>query len=82
MVNVNDPVAQGVVASLAHPGGNITGITLDDSPEIAAKRMQFLKDAIPHAAKVAVLTDSRRYNGSRWPSQSLKLYRAAISYHH
>jgi len=58
MVNVNDPVAQGVVASLAHPGGNITGITLDDSPEITAKRMQFLKDAIPHAAKVAVLTDS------------------------
>src|SRR6516164_130659 len=58
VVNVNDPVAQGVVASLAHPGGNITGITLDDSPEITAKRMQFLKDAIPHAAKVAVLTDS------------------------
>jgi ABC-type uncharacterized transport system substrate-binding protein len=57
MMNASDPVAQGVVTSLAHPGGNITGVTLDDSPEISAKRMQFLKDAIPHAAKVAVLTD-------------------------
>jgi putative tryptophan/tyrosine transport system substrate-binding protein len=43
---------------LAHPGGNITGVIQDDSPEISAKRMQFLKDAIPHAAKVSVLTDS------------------------
>jgi putative tryptophan/tyrosine transport system substrate-binding protein len=58
MMNVSDPVGQGIVASLAHPGGNITGVIQDDSPEISAKRMQFLKDAIPHAAKVSVLTDS------------------------
>src|SRR5262249_32516787 len=58
MMNVSDPVGQGIVASLAHPGGNITGVIQDDSPEIAAKRMQFLKDAIPHAAKVSVLTDT------------------------
>jgi putative tryptophan/tyrosine transport system substrate-binding protein len=57
-MNVSDPVGQGIVASLAHPGGNITGVIQDDSPEISAKRMQFLKDAIPHAAKVSVLTDS------------------------
>src|SRR5262249_56279809 len=43
MMNVSDPVGQGIVASLAHPGGNITGVIQDDSPEIAAKRMQFLK---------------------------------------
>jgi putative tryptophan/tyrosine transport system substrate-binding protein len=58
MMNVSDPVGQGIVASLAHPGGNITGVIQDDSPEISAKRMQFLKDAIPHAVKVSVLTDS------------------------
>src|SRR5215831_2232576 len=58
MMNVSDPVGQGIVASLAHPGGNNTGVIQDDSPEISAKRMQFLKDAIPHAAKVSVLTDS------------------------
>jgi len=58
MMNVSDPAGQGIVASLAHPGGNITGVIQDDSPEISGKRMQFLKDAIPHAAKVSVLTDS------------------------
>ena len=57
MINVSDPVGQGIVQSLAHPGGNITGVIQDDSPEVAAKRMQFLKDAIPRAAEVAVLTD-------------------------
>jgi putative tryptophan/tyrosine transport system substrate-binding protein len=57
MMNVSDPVGQGLVASLAHPGGNITGVIQDDSAEITAKRMQFLKDAIPSAAQVAVLMD-------------------------
>jgi putative ABC transport system substrate-binding protein len=57
MVNVSDPVGQGIVASFAHPGGNITGVIQDDSAEITAKRMQLLKDAVPHASQVAVLTD-------------------------
>src|SRR5262245_25244246 len=60
MMNVSDPVGQGIVASLAHPGGNITGVIQDDSPEISAKRMQFLKDAIPNAAKLAVLSRLER----------------------
>jgi len=47
MMNVSDPVGQGIVASLAHPAGNITGGTQDDSAEVAAKRMQLLKDALP-----------------------------------
>jgi len=57
MINISDPVGQGIVPSLSHPGGNVTGVIQDDSPEVAAKRMQFLKDAIPRAAEVAVLTD-------------------------
>jgi putative tryptophan/tyrosine transport system substrate-binding protein len=57
MMNVSDPVGQGIVASLAHPQGNITGVIQDDSAEITAKRMQFLKDAVPHASQVAVLID-------------------------
>jgi putative tryptophan/tyrosine transport system substrate-binding protein len=63
MMNVSDPVGQGIVASLAHPGGNITGVIQDDSAEIAAKRMQLLKDAIPHAAKVSVLTTRTFHTG-------------------
>jgi putative ABC transport system substrate-binding protein len=57
MMNVSDPVGQGIVASLARPEGNITGVIQDDSAEITAKRMQLLKDAVPHASQVAVLID-------------------------
>jgi putative tryptophan/tyrosine transport system substrate-binding protein len=72
MLSVTDPVGQGIVASLAHPGGNITGLSQDDSAEIAAKRMQLLKDAIPHAAHVAVLLNpDLRYGELQW--QQLEL---------
>jgi putative ABC transport system substrate-binding protein len=72
MLSVTDPVGLGIVASLARPGGNITGLSQDDSPEIAAKRMQLLKDAIPHAAQVAVLLNpDLRHEQLQW--QQLEL---------
>jgi putative ABC transport system substrate-binding protein len=46
MVGVADPVRAGLVASLAHPGGNITGNTVL-SPDLGAKRLQLLREAIP-----------------------------------
>jgi putative ABC transport system substrate-binding protein len=55
MFSTNDAVGQGLVESLAHPGGNITGVAAEDSAEISAKRLQLLKLAIPHIAQVAVL---------------------------
>jgi putative tryptophan/tyrosine transport system substrate-binding protein len=55
MMNVSDPVASGFVTGLAHPGGNITGLVQDESSQIAARRLQLLKDAIPLATRVAVL---------------------------
>jgi putative tryptophan/tyrosine transport system substrate-binding protein len=67
MLNVSDPVGQGIVASQARPGGNITGVIQDDAPEVSAKRMQFLKDAVPIAAKVAVLLNpDHPYDRSQW----------------
>jgi putative ABC transport system substrate-binding protein len=54
MVNDVDPVAMGLVASLARPGGNITGISLM-SEELAGKRLQLLKEAIGRLGRVAVL---------------------------
>ena len=51
---VNDPVAAGFVASLAKPGGNITGLSFF-GPEMAVKDLQFLHEAAPRAARVAVL---------------------------
>jgi len=50
-----DPVGFGLVASLAHPGGNITGVSIDAGPEVEAKRLELLKEAFPQASRVGVL---------------------------
>ena len=52
------PIEAELVTSLAHPGGNITGVSLFDA-ETYAKRLQILKDAVPSASKVAYLTPRR-----------------------
>ena len=55
MRDVADPIALGLVASLAHPGGNITGVaTL--APELSGKRLELLKEVIPKLSRVAFLT--------------------------
>lgn len=54
MVNSSDPVGSGLVKTLARPGGNVTGLT-NLSPEIIAKRMQLLREAVPQLERVAYL---------------------------
>ena len=49
-----DAVATGLIASLARPGNNITGLT-DESVQLSAKRMELLKEAVPKATRIAVL---------------------------
>ncbi len=56
MFGVGDPVATGFVASLARPGGNITGLS-QISPELSAKRLALLKEVIPEVSRVAVLSN-------------------------
>ncbi|SRR5713226_1929538 len=51
-----DPVEEGLVKSLARPGGNVTGLTLL-SGELGGKRLELLKEAVPKLARVAVLYD-------------------------
>jgi putative ABC transport system substrate-binding protein len=53
-IAVGDPVAAGLIQSLAHPGGNITGNTII-SPDLAPKRLQLVKEVIPGATRVALL---------------------------
>jgi putative tryptophan/tyrosine transport system substrate-binding protein len=55
MATVGHPVAARIVASLARPGGNITGFTVDAGSGIEAKRLQMLKEAVPAATRVAFL---------------------------
>ena len=52
---MGQPVEAGLVASLAKPGGNITGLTVNSGPENEAKRLQLLKEALPHSTRVAYL---------------------------
>jgi putative ABC transport system substrate-binding protein len=54
MLGVGDPVREGLVASLAHPGGNVTGTSFL-GPDVAPKRLQILKQVIPSAVRVALL---------------------------
>ena len=52
----SDPVAMGFVKTLAHPGGNITGVFLD-LPEMSGKQIELLKEVFPGIARVAILGD-------------------------
>lgn len=54
--NESDPVAAGYAASLARPGGNVTGVFLDQ-PELSAKQLQLLRELVPGLTRVAVLFD-------------------------
>src|SRR5687768_5424387 len=54
-----DPVADGVVASLARPGGNITGLSLM-APQVNTKRLELIKELLPQATRFAVLRNQAR----------------------
>jgi putative tryptophan/tyrosine transport system substrate-binding protein len=68
----SDPVGSGLVASLAKPGGNVTGLSTL-SVELVGKRLQLLKEAIPGISRVAVLSNPTI------PSQALELREAKVA---
>jgi len=57
-VGAADPIAWGLVASLAHPGGNVTGLSELPGRELEGKRLELLKEAFPRISRVAVVLDS------------------------
>ena len=58
MAMSGDPVGAGLVASLAHPGGNVTGLTMMASRDLSGKELELLKEVVPKATRVAYLFDS------------------------
>jgi putative ABC transport system substrate-binding protein len=67
-----DPVGNGFVASLAHPGGNITGLS-SLAPEISGKQLELLKETVPKLSRVAVL------GTSTFPGQALDLREVGLA---
>jgi len=72
MATSSDPVRAGIVASLARPGGNVTWFTVNAGPEIEAKRLQLLKQALPQMSRVAFLGTA-----SDWKSDTANSVRDA-----
>jgi putative ABC transport system substrate-binding protein len=60
-IGMADPVEDELIASLARPGGNVTGTTFL-GPELVAKRLQLLREAVPQLSRVAVLWHPRAYS--------------------
>jgi putative tryptophan/tyrosine transport system substrate-binding protein len=66
-IATNDPVGLGIVKSLAHPGGNLTGFTLYEV-SVAGKLVELLKEMVPHLARVALLFNPNNSSAELyWP---------------
>jgi putative ABC transport system substrate-binding protein len=65
MTLATNPVEEGLIGSLARPGGNVTGLTFDVGPEMGGKRLQLLKELAPSVSRVAVLWNPSFGAGSR-----------------
>jgi putative tryptophan/tyrosine transport system substrate-binding protein len=63
VVITGDPVKQGIAESLAHPGGNFTGVTIDAGPSIYGKRIALLREIIPTMSKLGCLALRLQWNG-------------------
>ena len=78
MAGVTDPVGVGFVASLARPGGNITGLT-HLAPDLTGKRLELLKEVVPRLSRLAVIWNPQQpgqqlaYKESQVAAQTLKL---------
>ena len=60
---MGDPIASGLVTSLARPGGNLTGVTIDGGPGLIARRLQLLREAVPTATQIVGLVGTLAEEG-------------------
>jgi putative ABC transport system substrate-binding protein len=86
MASSGDAVGQGLVASLARPGGNVTGMTVI-SPELSGKRLELLKEAFPRISRVVLIrcpgypVDEDTWNQSRLAARDLGLELLPLEVH-
>ena len=81
MATTGDPVGQGFVASLARPGGHITGTSFAAGAEMTTKQLQLILDVVPKASRIAVLWNSAapfirtywEYAKGAWPTLHVSL---------
>jgi ABC-type uncharacterized transport system substrate-binding protein len=79
--SVSDPVAVGLVDSISHPGGNITGFT-EISEVLAGKRLELLKETVPKISRVAVLWNPRNpSNAQQWKESQLPARALGLQLH-
>jgi len=57
MVAATDPVRMGVITSLARPGGNVTGVALEVSPDIVGKQVDWLKELLPRSTRLGLIVN-------------------------
>lgn len=74
VVITGDPIAAGLLTNLAHPGGNLTGVSINAGVEIYGKRLQILKEAMPGIGRIAALLSSAWTNAN-----GMSAYRQAAS---
>jgi len=65
VVGLGDPIASGLVASLAHPGGSVTGFSILGE-ELQGKRLQILKEIVPGLAGVGLIWNPEGAEGPAW----------------
>jgi putative ABC transport system substrate-binding protein len=83
MVGVVDPVTNGLVASLARPGANVTGLTFEVTREQAGKNLELLKEAVPKVSRVAILrnpNDSTQILYSKEAERAAKILGVTIQF--
>ena len=81
MVAAGDPVASGLVESLARPGGNVTGLS-QMPPELAGKRLELLKEMVPKLSRVAVLWNPQSASSTlTWKEIQLPARQLGIQLH-
>ena len=78
MVGGGDPVRSGVVASLARPGGNVTGLVFESAPDIYGKYVELLAETVPRLSRITGLVDPRDAYTGHWEAAELAAKRRLI----